>query len=117
MGSLPFQASARYQKDHQITTIEMIASKMLMLCLVALTMFSLSNGESKEDCYKQCAGWCNVEKEGVENAVGTKDFKQKFYGSDFFKYIFGDDPKHEDYKQVGSDACLNYCSTKGAPWC
>ena len=79
-----------------------------------------SNGESKEDCYKECAAWCNAEKEGVEDAVGRKDakaFKQQFYGSDFFKYIFGDKPKHEDYKQVGSGACLNYCSTKGAPWC
>merc|ERR1711974_290001 len=106
--------------------IEMIASKMLMLCLVALTMFSLSNGEqSKEDCYKDCAKWGNMEKETVEAAVGTADFEQKFWGTDIFQYVLGNELP-TTWEPIKDGACLDYCSNgsgcsgdycSGAFWC
>merc|ERR1711974_337593 len=59
--------------------MEMIASKILMLCLVALTMFNLSNGQdSKADCYKECAEVCNQERKRVES---------EFWGTDFFQFL------------------------------
>merc|ERR1711973_453032 len=81
MGTFPFQVSP-LQATGRITIpqqIEMIASKILMLCLVALTMFNLSNGDdSKEACYRECADVCNQERKRVEQAI---------WGTDFFQYV------------------------------
>merc|ERR1711973_87019 len=97
MGSLPIQVSASYQKDHHPITNKMIASKMLMLCLVALTIISLSNGEqSKEDCYKQCATF--------------DEFTRTLRGTDIFQYVL-DNTLPTTWEPVGKDDCYDYCKT------
>ena len=90
------------------------------------TAFFQSNGyDSKEDCYKECAKFCNQEKRKVEAAVGTADFEQKFWGTDIFQYVLGNELP-TTWKPIEDGACLDYCSNgkgcsgeicSGAFWC
>merc|ERR1711962_1576629 len=91
---------------HPITT-EMIASKMLMLCLVALTIINLSNGEqSKEDCYKPCTEFCNQEKDRVKAAFD--EFTRTLRDTIIFKNVLGT-TLPTTWEPIGKDACYDNC--------
>ena len=68
-----------------------------------------SNGEqSKEDCYKQCAKFCNQEKDRVKAAFD--EFTRTLRGTDIFQYVL-DNTLPTTWEPVGKDDCYDYCKT------